>query len=289
MALPSYLKKTSFGTWHFRIKVPKHLVSVLGQTEIRRSLDTKCELTAARRAIVLAEEAKQFFQSKTSGNDAGDWLPRRRLIREKSAQTEKLVVETDSITLSELIDLFTKKKVDDGAWTESEFQGNLKIYQDLLGLLGDRSLNQYTARDALKYREILTQLPKRTSRKNAYRDLSLEEIVRTKPADAPTLSYTTINKYIGTVSSMFRWAKTTRFVDKNIFEGLQFSKKALKKAGIKRANRQRAKLSNEDISIILSALPMNELRPRKVSYPLDYWGPILAAYTGARASEIAQL
>jgi len=88
---------------------------------------------------------------------------------------------------------------------------------------------------------------------------------------------------------MFRWAKTARFVDKNIFEGLQFSKKALKKAGIKRANKQRAKLSNEDIGIILSALPMNELRPRKVSYPLDYWGPILAAYTGARASEIAQL
>ncbi len=150
MALPSYLKRTSFGTWHFRIKVPKHLVSVLGQTEIRRSLETTCELTATRRALILAEEAKQLFLSKTTGCDNDEWLPKRRIIKEKPELPEKTVEETTSISLSELIEMFTRKKVDDGAWTDLEFQGNLKMYQDLLGLLGDRPLSQYTARGMVK-------------------------------------------------------------------------------------------------------------------------------------------
>jgi len=56
-----------------------------------------------------------------------------------------------------------------------------------------------------------------------------------------------------------------------------------------RSENARNLLNDRDIMLLFSGLPINSFSPRKASYPLDYWGVIIAAYSGARASEIAQL
>ncbi len=62
MKLPSYLKKNGFDIYHFRIKVPKSLVKSVGKAEICRSLRTSCEVTARRKAQILAHEAEELFK-----------------------------------------------------------------------------------------------------------------------------------------------------------------------------------------------------------------------------------
>jgi hypothetical protein len=48
--LPSYLKKNSFKIFHFRIKVPHELRDRIGKKELCKSLNTRCKLTAKRKA-----------------------------------------------------------------------------------------------------------------------------------------------------------------------------------------------------------------------------------------------
>lgn len=286
--LPSYLKKNSFKIFHFRIKVPHELRDRIGKTEFCKSLHTRCELTARRKAIHLAEEAHRLFDNLRMSETVLAWSE-QALPRHVRRAGEKTVAIKKKILLSELIELYVDAKLTDLAWFEKEAEGNKKIFQDVIKEFGDKPIDQYTRTDGQTFKKLLTQMPQRTSAKNKYKDLSLSQVTKIKPANAPVLSITTVNRYLGTVSSMFRWAVEFHHCKENPFQKLQFNKKAQRKAGVKPANQQRSMLTDDDIWIIFSALPMNEIRTRKVSYPLDFWGPLISAYSGARASEIAQL
>jgi integrase len=306
MYLPKYLKQNSFKIYHFRIKVPKRLVKIIGKTEICRSLKTTCVVTAMRLALRLADEAALLFQQETipvSNNHNHNHISLRSQIATASVIANDVQIadnlknsmndegeKKNMLLLSEMIEEFIKAKEQDGLWSDGEKDGNAKILHEMNEFLGDKPIDDYTKQDARRYKDIVTELPRRTSNKSLYKGLGLEACVKAKPVDAPTLSLTTVNKYLSTVSSAFHWAIEETYISKNPFLALQYGKKAKKKAGVStRADEERNMLSDKDIRMLFSGLPMNVLRPRKVSYPLDYWGVLIAAYSGARASEIAQL
>ncbi|MGI9571639.1 MAG: DUF6538 domain-containing protein, partial [Desulfobulbia bacterium] len=61
--MPKYLLKNSFGIYHFRVKVPAKLRSVIGKTEIKKSLRTKNKIIAERRAQLLAAYTEYQFMT----------------------------------------------------------------------------------------------------------------------------------------------------------------------------------------------------------------------------------
>lgn len=307
--LPKYIKKNGFDIFHFRIKVPQCLVKIIGKTEICRSLRTSCEITARRKAQVLAHEAELLFRNVYDSLEqtsdpirvSNEYMPRLSLqsgdvhtiSRKKTVRVRKKggneLVER-KILLSEMITEFVEAKELEGVWKPSEKQKNQRMLKEMNDYLGDKFLDEYTKADARKYKSIVTQLPKRTSNKSMYDGLGLAECVQRKPENAKTLSLSTVNKYVEISSSAFTWAVEEEYISTNRFKGMSYSKKAMKRNGVDtRPESARNVLCDEDILQLFSGLPMNSLRPRKASYPLDYWGVLIAAYTGARASEIAQL
>lgn len=307
MKLPSYLKRNGFDIYHFRIKVPKNLVKSVGKTEVCKSLRTSCEATARRKALVLAHEAEMYFKSVARGVEKRNQLDfcgsqpqldmivpdnKRHIepISDTTTNGTEKVPMSENILLSEMISLFIAAKKLDGVWKPEEEKKNTRMLLEMKDLLGDKCIQEYTREDARKYKKKVTQLPKRTSNKRIYAGLGIKECIAKKPEGAETLSLSTVNKYIEICSSAFSWAIEDQLTKFNPFRGMRYSKKAMKRQGIDtRPSEARNELSDEDIIQLFSGLPVNSLRPRKASYPLDFWGVLIAAYTGARASEIAQL
>ena len=267
--LPKYIKKNGFDIFHFRIKVPQSLVKVIGKTEICRSLRTSCEVTARRKAQVLAHEAELLFRSandslKQTSNSirvSDEYMPRLSLQSEdvhtsSSKKTVRVRKKGGSelvgkqILLSEMITEFVEAKELDGVWKPSEKQKNQRMLKEMNDYLGDKFLNEYTKADARKYKKIVTELPKRTSNKSMYEGLGLAECVQRKPENAATLSLSTVNKYVEICSSAFSWAVEEEYISKNRFKGMSYSKKAMKQNGVDtRPESARNVLCDEDIQL----------------------------------------
>lgn len=107
--LPSYLKKNSFEIFHFRIKVPNELRNKVGKTERCKSLRTRCELTARRKALHLAEEVHRLFDNLRMSETVFSWS---QLSASNIAVKvgEKAVAK--KILLSKLIGLYVDAKKD---------------------------------------------------------------------------------------------------------------------------------------------------------------------------------
>jgi integrase len=106
----------------------------------------------------------------------------------------------------------------------------------------------------------------------------LDQITIAKAHGLPTLSITSINKYLGYFASLFTWAKRNRYVSENPFAGVRV-KMERKKV------RRRELFSKDEIATIIDSLGSAKL----VKNESNYWGALIAIYTGARRNEIAGL
>ena len=97
----------------------------------------------------------------------------------------------------------------------------------------------------------------------------------------PCLGNASVNKYLTYFQVMFGWAKDNRYVTDNPFVGIRV--KATKKK-----NARRAAFSKAEIQKILSGLEQGA-ESSLVKNKSNYWGALIAIYTGARRNEIAGL
>lgn len=107
----------------------------------------------------------------------------------------------------------------------------------------------------------------------------LEQISIAEQHKLDRLSATSVNKYLGYFSSLFDWAKRHRLAEENFFDGLRIKNN-------KKANR-REMFKKEEVALILKELQINS--SGKVKNKSQYWGTLIAIYTGARRNEIAAL
>jgi integrase len=140
-------------------------------------------------------------------------------------------------------------------------------------------LDDAKAREA---KELLIQTPaQRNKSKLTSKRPLLEQIAIAKEHDLKLISGVSVNKYIGYFGSLFSWARNNRYITANPFDGI-FVKVDKKK------DRRRGMFSKDEVKRIINGL--GDGTPDKlIKNKSNYWGALIAVYTGARRNEIAAL
>ena len=107
----------------------------------------------------------------------------------------------------------------------------------------------------------------------------LMQITIAKGENLDTLSATSVNKYLGYFSCLFDWAKRNKLIEDNLFDGIRIKNS-------KKDNRRNL-FKKHEVALILAELKANT--GGLVKTKSQYWGSLIAVYTGARRNEISAL
>ena len=162
-------------------------------------------------------------------------------------------------------------------------------YKELIELLGDKPVSDYTNVDGRDYRNILSKLPKNRKRVKKYKSKTLKEVLS---MDVPVMDRITIDtqmKLTSRMSSLWNYLidEYPEYVDVKVFK-----KKSVSKSQRKRKDRKES-FTDEDLQVIFhhrNYLPYifeNQFH-KKVKYPY-YWVPILGCLTGCRLEELCMM
>ena len=183
------------------------------------------------------------------------------------------------ITLKELVDKFIAEQVRANRWTpktKRERDAKLCLLKQIL----DESTpcSGITIESARHVKDVLCKIPKNINKNPKTREMSLEEALNVQ--DAQRMNVETVNKYITLYNNLLEWAKINGYVDTSLFHGL-----LLKKPRRQEASRQ--PFTAEQLALIFKAVTTNTKKLIKKKY--QYWGTLIAMFTGAHLNEIAQI
>ena len=308
--LPSYLLQRDSDVLYFRIAVPTDLRPFFKQREIKKSLETRDLPYAYSLAQLLAAHAQQAFEEcrdmvkrKKQGNEISQFIVEitegdvtkkitierddaneesemgARLLRELNAtgSTSPTTVIQASTPINSVISEYCAEKDQEQAWTEKSTQENNSIFTLLVRITGDIPVETVDAAVARHVKKILQQLPPNLNKNPLYRNKTIEQICSMSPT--PTLSVTTINKYLSRISSLFEWVQRQGYVQTNPFVGLGLKRKRL-------AHEERKVFNSADLNSLFCT-PIFTAKKYLRSY--YYWLPLLGLHTGARIEELCQL
>ncbi|GCF87758.1 site-specific integrase [Shewanella sp. M-Br] len=253
-----YLFQSRHGIWYARIVVPEIQRDVIGKRELRRSLSTRDKFEAIRKSwdvlkvLRLTAEGKHCPVTMPVTIDLADLTNRHHDV----AVSPKPIIETCKSSLPKLSQLaqeYSREKLLGGAWSKQTEITNRKTYRDMIDLLGDIRIDQFTKDKAQKYKQHYS----------AKKDLSVA----------------TINKYLTRVTALLQWA-SSHYGTSNPMVGMsiQVSEKI-------KVSKEREALTPFQVKQLFQATPSNN----NLKFSYRYWIPRLAAYTGARVGELAQL
>ncbi|HHT1169325.1 TPA: tyrosine-type recombinase/integrase [Klebsiella michiganensis] len=197
-----------------------------------------------------------------------------------SAPEVKPVI-TPSVTVASLFEQYEAENAQN--WKPATLRENqsshaalIEIF-DYLGLGADA--NTVTRADVLRVRDVLQQLPK--NRKQRFKDAPLVDLLgreeKTDCLDVVTIN----NKYLIKMAAVFKWAVRNDLIKKNMTEGLEL------KVPQRKASEARNAFSTEQVGQLLVAA--KSYSQKTSGKPYHYYVTALAAITGARLNEVAQL
>jgi integrase len=108
--------------------------------------------------------------------------------------------EHSHLKLSELVAQYSAERINKGYWSPNTAAENVEAYKKLVKLLGDRPIDTYDRSDA---------------------NLLLTKLQNTKSKKGGTLKPSVVNKKIGMISSLFKYANRIKIYDQNSFEQMQ--------------------------------------------------------------------
>lgn len=153
----------------------------------------------------------------------------------------------------------------------------LKYLTDWLG--EDYQIGKLDDAKAREAKDLLRETPKSRNKTKLTAGKPLtEQIAIAKENGLETLGATSINKYLAYFGCVYDWAKRNRYITENPFEGTRIKAE-------KKKSRRRENFSKEEVVQIINSLSNEE----RVKHKSNYWGALIAVYTGARRNEIAGL
>ncbi len=168
-------------------------------------------------------------------------------------------------------------------WKPSTLRENQSSHAALIEIFDHLALNAdantITRADMLRVRDVLLQLPK--NRKQRFKDKPLAKLLaredKTDCLDVVTIN----NKYLIKMAAVFKWAMRNDLIKKNMTEGLEL------KAPQRKASEARNAFSTDQVEQLLAAA--KAYSQKTSGKPYHYYVTALAAITGARLNEVAQL
>ncbi len=314
MQLPSHLRLSRHGVWCFRLVLPDIIASTLGQKEIRKSLGTRCPQTAKYLAYHLSGKilpiVRKAKHTMTLDPNSIDPKSVRELIVkgleiDRNTGTFKVeYLETNPdpeiakrefaalwamtqggapapigneekpaarpvcgtpCTIEEAKKAFLAHKGDLAPGSRKTYAYRLDLFASLVGG-AKKILNHITKQDCIQAAEDF-----RNSAPHA-----------TKRAEGITgqgiVTASTVKDMLTLWQSFFEWAiGTDRYAGENPVTKIP---RPSKNAAQRGAEAFRA----DELATIFQAQNFAEM-----NRPHQYWGPLIALFTGARSNEIAQL
>jgi len=321
MNLSQYLYHHKNGNYYFRIRTPDELIHVIKTKEFKRSLGTKNKVIASRNALPYLSfiakiqstmDINKLLKDLESGHFSGLGVKGLEFGNLKIAELEidpqkegdvdaainflkgSVVAqegispprgdntpENSQVLLKDAIKHFEQEKRTADTCKESTLKENHNIYQFLLRIFGDEiSVAELSFDTGIQTKETLAQLPTHINKTPKYRGKTLPEIIA---YDDPTISVTTINKYLTKYIELFGYLKRHHYIAENYFEGLLIRTGNKNKRG-KGKRQKRVAFTPEQLITIFTTL--NE-QTHKRSF--EYWLPRIVLYTGMRLNEMCQL
>jgi integrase len=234
------------GKYHFKMRVPPEFIPVFGADFIRKTLSTSDEKEAKRSAEIMTSKVRSSFDLIRAGVLSEEQTRTlvgsfKRIKRERPATSKK------PLLLSDLIRLYTIENSPN--WkpkTIDEFKAQFGV---LLLVIGDGPVGGYSRERCLECRNALL---------------------------IKGLAPKTVNKYIGLLSSLFKWGGRHEYVRSNPAEGMMLDIP-------RRPDKERKAYGMEDLQRVVDNLPIENDEQWKI------WIPIIGMLSGMRREEICQL
>ena len=130
------------------------------------------------------------------------------------------------------------------------------------------------------YKQTLMQLPPNFSNAKAFKGKPFKDIIKIREAKGlPTLSVSTVNKYMGFAKGLFTYAFNNHHTDINPATGFEIKDK-------RRSDELRDPFSKEDL---IKLFHSKQYLKDTHKHPYQFWLPILGLFTGCRLEELCQL
>lgn len=183
-----------------------------------------------------------------------------------------------NVTVASLFEQYEAESAQN--WKPATLRENKASHAAIIEIFDYLGLNADANRaDMLRVRDVLQQLPK--NRKQRFKDAPLADLLgredKTDCLDVVTIN----NKYIIKLAAVFKWAVRNDLIKKNMTEGLEL------KVPQRKASEARNAFSKEQVGQLLVAA--KSYSQKASGKPYHYYVTALAAITGARLNEVAQL
>lgn len=268
--------------YYFRIAVPRDLQAKFMCREIVKSLKTSSERDAVRLCVQMTDKVQEVFSLAYAQEGlnfkslAGcyiqtvyqGYLSSFRASVALESVVNQPTKELNGYLPSELFPKFLEEK-DITCKTVMAYQSSFSIWLDVVG---DRILDGYDKKDALKYKEAL--------------------LVRPKNKRGDPISKKKVQDHMNVIHAFFKWA-----IDVSFYSGAESPFKGLRIRLLKSTQNERYPFTKEQINKLFSS-PVytgcqseyrRSLLGDLVMRDSLYWVPLIAYYTGMRMNEICQL
>ncbi|TXG93799.1 MAG: hypothetical protein E6R09_18540 [Rhodocyclaceae bacterium] len=311
-----YLQRRISG-YYFRIAVPKRLRPILGCTSIIRALSTTNPLLARLQAAQLAfKYSKHFRMALTCENEfdrglgnSDDMIKKLILKGVTPDRIEEVHIENEKdlelfarlkqitgdaeppsqqrspkktegargLTVKSASEKFLADKAREGVDSKTifDYRTSLRLFSEALP---NRAIADVTRDDARTFHDLLSKLPRDTTKRAEFRGKSIRQCVAmNESVGSPPIQPKTIVKHLDVARAMMHWARREKmFEGENPLTG--FKIKVPKRSG-------RTGFSPQELSKIFEPVNYSAL----VRDPADFWLPQLGLMSGARIGELTQL
>ncbi|WP_367155502.1 DUF6538 domain-containing protein [Methylomonas sp. HYX-M1] len=179
-------------------------------------------------------------------------------------------------TIDEAIELYRKHRISKKE-SMAKFDTHFKRLSEICGSM---RINQVTYKHAFEIVEKLKQMPWNM---RPYFHLSMDDIIDQYDGDK-CYTYSNVNNYIDRYNSFFNKFLASVFPDSNIrvspFSTLRLDEE------LTPPRMDKVPFEHQDLKVIFRS---NRFSMKDFSHNYQYWGPLIALYTGARRAEIAQI
>ena len=188
-------------------------------------------------------------------------------------------------------DMFPKhiERMRENKRRERTINETIETYKDVIELLGNKPIGEYTKIDGRDFRNSLLKIPKNRKRVKRYRDKTLKEIMELKIPPSDKMSFDNQTKLISRMTSCWNFFvdEFPEYVSENVFKS-----SSIRVNPVKRKDR-RGEFTQDDIHLIfnhrtyLSAI-FDSPYQNKIKYPY-FFVPILGCLTGCRLEELCMM
>ena len=212
------------------------------------------------------------------------YLVKSNSIEVKYNKVESLPSPLFSEIIPKHLELMRRNKRREQTIKETE-----QTYEDVIELIGDKPISEYTNLDGRDYRTSIISLPKNRKKIKKYRNFNLNELLKMDVQEEDRLSGDTQTKLISRMTSLWNFLidEYPEYVSHNVF------KKKSVTVTSRKAKDKRESFTDDDIKTIFhhkNFLPavFEAHGKQTIKYPY-YFVPILAVLMGARLEEICQM